>query len=257
MRLAALAHERGLRYCPAADADGQARLLANRVAEALNLRLSSAGMASLALSGGRSPQAFLRALDQLPIDWSRIRLTLVDERWVPESHADSNAAMIKRCMPNALQRAHWYGLYQGARQSNSAEAYAAQGLEQAPESATEAGAGRDAAAASDYLLGWLPLDVVVLGMGVDGHCASLFPGQPGLEQRLRATSTPLCEAVPGPQQSLRLTLTGCALRTARLQLLAISGEDKYRRLCDAFNGPAVRWPVAAFLAPPLEIFYSP
>jgi 6-phosphogluconolactonase len=47
------------------------------------------------------------------------------------------------------------------------------------------------------------------------------------------------------------------VRTARLQLLAISGEDKYQRLCDAFDGPATQWPVAAFLAPPLEIFYSP
>lgn len=244
MSLGNLARERGLAYWPAADADKQARMLAERVAQSLNARLASSEFASLALSGGRSPEPFLRALDLLPIDWSRIRITLVDERWVPESHAQSNAAMLKRCLPNALRQAQWYGLYQ-ASGAGSSVAHA----ERDPQ--------RDAAAASDYLAAWLPLDVVVLGMGEDGHCASLFPGQPGLRKRLESTSTPICEAVAGPQGMTRLTLTGSALRTAAVQLLCISGADKYQRLCEAFDGPATRWPVAAFLAPPLEIFYSP
>ncbi len=244
MSLANLARERGLVYWPAKNTDEQAQMLAGRVAKALNARLANAELASLALSGGRSPEPFLRALDMLPIDWSRIRITLVDERWVPESHAQSNAGMLKRCLPNALRQAQWYGLYQAA-----GSGFSLVHPERDPQ--------RDAAAASDYLDAWLPLDVVVLGMGDDGHCASLFPGQPGLRKRLENTSTPICEAVAGPQGMPRLTLTGSALRTAAVQLLCISGADKYQRLCEAFDGPATRWPVAAFLAPPLEIFYSP
>lgn len=237
MKLASLAAGRSLPLHQADSAAGQAQQLADRVAQALNSVLSTGGMASLALSGGRSPEAFLRLLDQQDVNWSQIRITLVDERWVPESDADSNAAMIKRCMPTALRTARWYGLFQAGAGARSPEL--------------------DARAASEFLRAWLPLDVVILGMGKDGHCASLFAGQPGLESRLALDSPTLCEAVPGPQLSSRLTLTGSALRTARLQLLAIAGEDKYQRLCGAFDGPSTRWPVAAFLAPPLEIFYSP
>lgn len=237
MSLSSLAAARGLPLHQASSAAEQAQQLAERVAQALNRALSTSATASLALSGGRSPEAFLRQLDRQPVNWSRISLTLVDERWVPDTHADSNAGLVRRCMPTALRSATWYGLYQGG----------------APQRRPES----DAQAASAFLQAWLPLDVVVLGMGPDGHCASLFPEQPGLEARLARTAPALCEAVPGPQQAPRLTLTGAALRTARLQLLAISGEDKYQRLCDAFDGPATQWPVAAFLAPPLEIFYSP
>lgn len=237
MNLANLTAERGLPLHLANNAAEQAQQLAERVAQALAVAQSASGMASLALSGGRSPEAFLRRLDQLAVNWSQTRITLVDERWVPETHADSNAGMLKRCMPTALRSAQWYGLYRGLGEDGNPE--------------------RDARAASDVLRAWLPLDVVVLGMGKDGHCASLFPGQPGLASRLALNAPAVCDAVPGPQGAPRLTLTGSVLRTARLQLLAICGEDKYQRLCAAFDGPAARWPVAAFLAPPLEIFYSP
>lgn len=237
MSLAGLAAAHGLPLYQSSSTTEQAQHLAERVASALNTALSTSATASLALSGGRSPEAFLRLLDQQPVDWSRTLITLVDERWVPDTHPDSNAAMVKRCMPGALNAATWYGLFQGGGKRNSP--------------------ADDARAAGEYLASWLPLDVVVLGMGKDGHCASLFPDQPGLEARLAPDAPSLCDAVPGPDQTPRLTLTGAALRTARLQLLAISGEDKYLRLCSAFDGPARQWPVAAFLAPPLEIFYSP
>ena len=233
MTLEQLAARRGLPLHRAADRSEQALQLARHVAAALNQVLATAPSASLALSGGRSPQAFLCELDRQPVDWQRVRITLVDERWVPLNDSQSNAGMLRRCLPTVLATASWHGLYQGT----------------SPEA--------DAEDASRVLASWLPLDVVVLGMGTDGHCASLFPGQPGLERRLETKARPLCEAVVGPGEQLRLTLTGGALRTARLQLLAISGDDKYQRLCAAFEGQATTWPVAAFLAPPLEIFYSP
>lgn len=233
MRLAQLAAARQLPLHCHASAEDQALGLAQRVAGLLGQALAQRGVASLALSGGRSPRAFLQALDQQELDWRAVRVTLVDERWVPDSDQQSNARLLHECMPNALAAANWLPFYRGVNPS------------------------ADAAAASSHLQDWLPLDIVVLGMGADGHCASLFPGQSGLQSRLAEDSQPLCEAVAGPQGGTRLTLTGSVLHAARHSLLAIAGEEKYTRLCEAFDGQSTQWPVAAFLAPPLEIFYSP
>lgn len=233
MSLDDLAASRGLPLHWHANGGAQALALAERVADLLSEALAQRGVASLALSGGRSPRAFLQALDQQELDWQALRITLVDERWVPETDPQSNAGMLRECMPNALAAASWLPLYRGVSPS------------------------ADAAAVSVDLQHWLPLDVVVLGMGSDGHCASLFPGQPGLQARLASDSPSLCEAVAGPQGAARLTLTGSVLHAARQSLLAIAGEEKYTCLCDAFVRQPTQAPVAAFLAPPLEIFYSP
>ncbi|MGV8267707.1 6-phosphogluconolactonase, partial [Pseudomonas aeruginosa] len=66
------------------------------VADRLRSALAEQGQALLVVSGGRSPVAFLEALSEEPLDWSRVTVSLADERWVPESHADSNAGLVRR-----------------------------------------------------------------------------------------------------------------------------------------------------------------
>ncbi|RRX85024.1 6-phosphogluconolactonase, partial [Pseudomonas aeruginosa] len=93
----------------------QARGLAAEVAGRLRSALAEQGQALLVVSGGRSPVAFLEALSEEPLDWSRITVSLADERWVPESHADSNAGLVRRhLLRGEAVKARFIGLYQPA-----------------------------------------------------------------------------------------------------------------------------------------------
>lgn len=232
MNLEKLAAERGLPLVIAASPGALAASQAVHVAQQLDEAVRERGVARLALSGGRSPEAFLRCLDEQDVVWSRVAITLVDERWVPEQDPASNAGMLKRCLPRAFEEATWLPLFRGVSPA------------------------ADARAAECELASWLPLDIVVLGMGADGHCASLFSEQDDLQSLICRESAALCAPATAPDNSPRITLTAAALQTARVQLLAVSGDDKYRALCDAFTASPERMPVAAFLAPPLQIFYS-
>ena len=136
-----------------ASAEAHADALAQRVADALRQAIDSRGSATLVVSGGRSPVAFFGALAQQALDWRQVLVSLADERWVPVNHASSNEALVRRhLLRGAASEAKFLGLYRVAGS-----------LEQAAELA-------DAAFAE-----LPPIDVLVLGMGDDGHTASLFP----------------------------------------------------------------------------------
>ncbi|WP_304640623.1 6-phosphogluconolactonase [Pseudomonas sp.] len=234
MKLAELAHERRLPFDDAPSAEAHADALARRVAGALRAVLDARGSATLALSGGRSPEGFLKRLDRETLDWSKVTVTLVDERWVPPDHPDSNEGMVRRCLPVALANARWIPLYRG----------------QDPE--------QDALQAERMLGGLMPVDVLVLGMGPDGHTASLFPGMPGLEEALPVKAPELVRAIPPDgERKARITMTGRALHQAKLLLLQINGEEKREVLRRAFSASPLELPIAEFLRPPLEIYYCP
>ncbi len=141
---------------PALLADG----LANDVAEQLRAAISARGEATLVVSGGRSPVAFFQNLAKQGLDWSKVTVSLADERWVPVEHVDSNAGLLKKyLLQGPAAKAKFLSLYS-----------AAANLE-------------DAAEQADRLLAELPaIDVLVLGMGDDGHTASLFPNSPNLSR---------------------------------------------------------------------------
>ena len=130
--------------------------LALKVAKQLSDAIDARGTATLVVSGGRSPVAFFQHLAKQTLDWSNVVVTLADERWVPVEHADSNAGLLKRyLLQGPAAKAQFLSLYS-----------ATANLEQAAEQA-------------DRLLAELPpIDVLILGMGDDGHTASLFPEQP-------------------------------------------------------------------------------
>lgn len=226
---------RGLNWRADAAPQAQAVAVAERIVMALQRAIDERGRASLALSGGRGPELFLRELEQAELDWSKVSITQVDERWVPADHAESNAGLIRRCMPGVVQRVRWLPLYQG------------QSLE------------ADAETAQDTIDSLLPLDVVVLGMGQDGHTASLFPHMPGLAEYLSPESGPRCIAVPAEGERLaRLSMTAAAIQTAGVKLLVITGADKQRTLDAALQKKdPLAMPIEAFLNAPMDIFYSP
>jgi 6-phosphogluconolactonase len=211
--------------------------LAANVAEQLTAAISARGVATLVVSGGRSPVAFFQSLAEQPLDWSNVVVSLADERWVPTEHADSNAGLLQRfLLQGPAAKARFLGLYN-----------VAQSLE-------------EAALAADQALAELPpIDVLVLGMGDDGHTASLFPNSPNLSQALNLDDERRCLAMLAPTvPHQRLTLTRHVLASARLPILSISGQAKLDTLRAALAGDDLaEMPVRAFLDPSLEIYWCP
>lgn len=202
-------------HCPPVD-EAAARL-ADDISATLREAIAARGEAVLGVSGGKSPVALFEALRALPMAWSRVTVTLVDERCVPPEHPDSNAHLV---------RAH---LLQGP----ASEARFVPWID------TPNPVLADAAAQADALMAALPApDVLVLGMGPDGHTASLFPHSPDLAAALDL-ATPACvlavrlpEPPPQPKHP-RLTMTLAHILRARRLVLPVHGADKLRTLAQA------------------------
>ncbi|NWB92032.1 6-phosphogluconolactonase [Pseudomonas agarici] len=218
---------------PALLAEGQAKEVAQRLRAAIAAR----GVASLVVSGGRSPVAFFQNLAKQELDWSKVVISLADERWVPVEHADSNAGLLKRyLLQGPVAQARFIGLYSLAANLDEAAQQADQFLAELPD-----------------------IDVLVLGMGDDGHTASLFPNSPNLQAALQVDGSrrvwPML-APTVPRQ--RLTMSRSLLSSAIFTVLAISGQSKLTTLNAALAGDELAvMPIRAFLKPTLEIYWCP
>jgi 6-phosphogluconolactonase len=218
---------------PVLLADGLALNVAKQLSDAIDAR----GTATLVVSGGRSPVAFFQNLAKQKLDWSKVVVTLADERWVPVEHADSNAGLLKRyLLQGPAAKAQFLSLYS-----------ATANLELAAEQA-------------DRLLAELPpIDVLILGMGDDGHTASLFPNSPNLADALKVDGTRRCYPMLAPTvPHQRLTMSRALLASAKTTVLSISGQSKLTTLSAALAGDDVAaMPIRAFLQPTLEIYWCP
>lgn len=188
-----------------------AEQLATKVAGQLQEAIDARGKASLVVSGGRTPLAFFHALSRQPITWSKVLVTLADERWVDVEDAASNAALVR---DNLLQGRAASARFVGLK---------------TPHATVEAGL----ALATDWL-GALPkpLDVVILGMGNDGHTASLFPDCPNLKHGLETRDT-LIAAHPASQPLARISMSLATLLNSRQIYLHLEGKDKAETLAKA------------------------
>ena len=132
--------------------------LAEKVAALLAADIQARGKASLVVSGGRTPMGFFHLLSQQLLDWSSVTVTLADERWVDADHQDSNEKLVREnLLINEAHQAQFISLKSAAKNAVDAESECEQAL---------ASAGQ--------------FTVVILGMGDDGHTASLFPGTEAL-----------------------------------------------------------------------------
>ena len=213
-----------------------AEQLAEAVFQALHDDLNHQERVLLVVSGGSTPVPFFTALAAKPLPWERIDVTLADERWVDEQSSDSNAKLV---------REH---LLQGG-------AAAATFIPLTCSAATPE-EGVDEVAKQVESLTW-PASVVILGMGGDGHTASLFPDSPELTLAL-ATEEPLVAVRTPSQPQPRITFSADRLHQARRHILHITGDDKRAVLAKALNGDDVRQlPIRAFLTCPLAIYWAP
>jgi len=239
---------RGASWVQAEDKFLIAEALATSLLTRLQASISETNSASLIVSGGSTPAPVFKALSGADIDWSRVLVTLADERWVPPGHADSNESLVRdTLMVDKAASAKFVSLYR-------------------PDISPDQALGSITA---DVKAMGSPFTAVVLGMGSDGHTASLFPDAPEHElvaaMDLNSTDTVMMMHPPSVPQA-RITLTRAALLNAKHRYLHITGEQKCQVLCDAVgNDPGARYqagmaPVTGLLLESPEsvsVYWSP
>ena len=208
------------------DRDTLMRELAGLVADQLRAAHATKDRATLAVPGGTTPAPFLRWLSEAELEWKDVHVLPTDERLVPESNPRSNAGLIRSSLiREQASAAHLVALHEpilGAMVRRVAS--------------------------------YLPIDVLVLGMGADMHTASLFPGAPELAAALAPDAPALLEITPPGQPEARLTLTAPVLRAASVIHILITGPEKLAALERAVvDGPVAEAPVRAVLTAPCPV----
>lgn len=209
--------------------------MAADIGRQIGARLQAADTFTLCVSGGRSPIPLFEQLARYPLAWPCVRLRLVDERYVPPDHPDSNEGLVRRhLLKEKAGAADFIGLY--LAHASPAEAAAA--------------ASRNAQA----------IDLAILGMGEDGHTASLFPDAAQLDDALAPEAAHYLHLSPPKAPHERITLSLAALRSARRRLLYISGAGKRQILLEAEKKISKQLPVSFLAADPgvtLDVHWHP
>lgn len=198
------------------DLDALSEAAAARFAAEAHLAVQTRGRFVAALSGGSSPKKLYARLAQPPylegLPWEQIHLLFGDERFVDPNHPESNERMARETLTEHVPLAGAYGMVRGATPEDAADAYEA--------------------LVRDLLGDELAIDLTLLGMGPDGHTASLFPGQPSVHERDRLVIAAKANmGIPD-----RITMTAPLLNRSRLVLFLIGGADKAEPLQRVLEG---------------------
>src|SRR5271170_3990390 len=190
-----------------ADLETLSRELATQIAGNLTAAIDARGLASLVVSGGRSPVRLFEVLRTQPLDWSKVCVALADERWVSPDDDASNERLVRGVLlKDQAAAARFHGLKNGAPTPDLGAVSAWETFARVPR----------------------PFDAVVLGMGDDGHTASLFPGSPNLPSALNPFATAGCVGMRAPvAPQPRLSLNLSALLDSRRMVILITGAAKW------------------------------
>jgi 6-phosphogluconolactonase len=215
--------------------------VANDIAAQLARAIAARGRAGLLVSGGHSPAGLFEQLRRQALDWSRVSIALVDERWVDPTDPGSNERMVREALlRDGAAAARFVGLKNPAPTPDLGAAAAWNASAHIPR----------------------PVDVTVLGMGDDGHTASLFPGSPNLERALDLESPEGYVGMSSPSAPhARLSLNLRALLDSRRIFIFLLGAAKLNAYTVASGvGPVEEMPVRAVLRQervPVEVVWAP
>lgn len=224
-----------------ADPEHLADALSDRLVKRLTGAITARGTATLIVSGGKTPLPLFERLAVTDLGWRHVRIALADERWVGIEEPGSNERFVREHLLHGhAAAASFIGL------KNDAST-----------------AARGAAGAWRALSGMhRPFDAVLLGMGDDGHTASLFPDSPGLNKALNPDASPACVATRSPvPPHERITLNCAALLDAHDIIVSCVGEEKWQVYEMALaDGPAEHMPIRAIFRQtrtPVSFFWAP
>lgn len=215
--------------------------LAEKICDHLTEAIDVRKKAAIVVSGGSTPKPLFKQLALKDISWHQVTITLADERWVDTSLPESNENLVRTyLLRQKAAKANFIGLKNHFPTAAEGEQVCHETLNRIPR----------------------PFDVVVLGMGSDGHTASLFPRSPVLEKALDIHCRANCLAVPRHGSSCdRMTLTLPVLLASRRIFIHIAGREKMTSLEQAMaEGPVADKPIRAILGQdktPVQIFWAP
>ena len=229
-------------FTQTAGAADSAAQLARSVAQDLRSVLAQKEHAVLAVSGGKSPIAFFQALNTEDLDWRHVRITLVDERIVPVQHADSNTQLVRQhLLQNQATQAQW--------------------LPMIDDNATESSLHNIEQAVAFALQHYQQPDVLVLGMGADGHTASIFPQAPQFGDAVSPDyPQPLLHTTPVTAPHERISMTLAAIERTPSVYLSIAGAEKLAVYRQAEQGRNPQFPISYVLTSAevsVHVFYHP
>ncbi|MBA3025305.1 MAG: 6-phosphogluconolactonase [Sulfurimonas sp.] len=212
--------------------------LSQKIIDDLAFAIETKGYATLVLSGGSTPKNLLNALSNIKFDWKKVRVTLVDERWVDPSNPNSNQKMVQDyLLQNHATKARFIPLKNSAIRA------------------------KDAVVSLEVALHGLSheLDVVVLGMGEDAHTASFFPHSSELAFALN-TNDLCCATTAVLEPRERITLSRSFLLSSKNLILHIEGQAKKEVFQKAVKSDdVVNMPIVAMMqqkTPLLEVYYA-
>jgi len=224
-----------------ADPERLADALSERLVHGLRAAIAARGAASLIVSGGKTPLPLFERLAVTDLGWRQVRIALADERWVDLEDEGSNERFVREHLLHGhAAAASFVGLKNDAPSAARGAAAAWRTVAKLPR----------------------PFDVVLLGMGDDGHTASLFPDSPNLAKALDPDAAPGCVATRSPvAPEERITLNCAALLDARDIIVSSTGETKWRVYEEALSeGPVEDMPIRAIFRQtrtPVAFFWAP
>jgi len=222
------------------NSDSLVKVLSKNIAKNLQHAIDKRGSASLIVSGGSTPKPLFKKLREIDIEWEKVTVGLCDERWVKSDHKDSNELFVKTyLLQDRAKKAKFVGLFIDGKSAKQAEEECSMIVREKLQ----------------------PIDILILGMGSDGHTASLFPNNPKLKEGFDLENEKCCISIkPEFAPHMRMSLTRSAILSAKHLYLHFESEEKLKVYQKALKTDDIdSFPIGSILhqdKKDIEVYYA-